>query len=67
MRYYVCFNSALRSEAAPCISHETTDKVKTLCGRRVADAATLEPDSNDLDPDCIVCRRVARKLRAGQP
>ena len=34
--------------------------IKTLCGRKVADAATVEPDSNDLDPDCNICRRIVR-------
>jgi len=62
-RLYVCFNYSFRGDWAPCISHETIDGVKTLCGRSVAQAATLEPDSNDLDPDCNVCRRVARKRR----
>lgn len=55
-RYYVCFTSSFRGDSAPCISHETIDKVKTLCGRKVADAATLEPDDNNLEPDCLRCR-----------
>jgi hypothetical protein len=63
VRTYVLFNSSFRYENAPNISHETIDGVKTLCGRKVADAATNEPDSNDLDPDCNVCRRVAQALR----
>ena len=66
VRIYCVFNSSFRYDAAPCISHETIDGVRTLCGRKVADAATLEPDSNDLDPDCNVCRRIvrARKVTA---
>lgn len=28
-RYYVLFRSSFRSEAAPNISHETVDKVRT--------------------------------------
>lgn len=63
-RIYILFRSSFRYSAAPNIAHETVDGVKTLCGRRVADAATTEPDDNDLDPDCIVCRRIARRLRA---
>ena len=59
-RIYVVFASSFRYDAAPCISHETVDGVKTLCGRAVSQAATVEPDSNDLDPDCIGCRRVAQ-------
>jgi len=68
-RTYVCYNSAFRGDWAPCISHETLDGVKTLCGRLVADAATVEPDSNDLDPDCNTCRRIvhARKAKGGPP
>jgi hypothetical protein len=60
VRTYVLFNSSFRHESAPNISHETIDGVKTLCGRLVADAATVEPDSNDLDPDCNTCRRIVR-------
>lgn len=66
-RYYVVFNSSFRYDAAPCISHETIDKRRTLCGRNVDDAATFEPDSNDLDPDCNICRRASRRLRKPQP
>lgn len=62
MRYYVVFASSFRSDAAPCISHETIDKVRTLCGRKVDDASTLEPDSNNLEPDCGSCRRALAKL-----
>lgn len=62
VRYSVLFTSSFRYEAAPNISHETVDKVRTLCGRKVADAATLEPDDNNLDPDCISCRRALAKL-----
>jgi len=62
-RFYVLFTSSFRYDSSPNLSHETVDKVRTLCGRKVSDAATLEPDSNDLEPDCIVCRRVARKAR----
>jgi hypothetical protein len=64
IRTYVLFTSSFRYEQAPSISHETVDGVKTLCGRKVADAATLEPDDNDLDPDCITCRKIARKRAA---
>jgi hypothetical protein len=65
-RYYVVFSSSFRYDAAPCISHETVDQKRTLCGRNVDDAATLEPDSNDLEPDCAVCRRASIRLR-GRP
>lgn len=69
VRYYVLFRSSFRYDAAPNISHETAattsdaPNARTFCGRKVADAATFEPDSNDLDPDCNVCRRIARKER----
>ena len=69
-RYYVLFRSSFRYEAAPNISHETLDRVRTLCGRRVEDAETLEPDENDLEPDCGSCRRALDRLRrtaAGAP
>lgn len=62
VRYYVLYRSSFRRESAPNISHETIDKVRTLCGRKVADAETFEPDSNNLDPDCIRCRRALAKL-----
>lgn len=62
-RYYVCFTSSFRYDAAPYISHETIDKVRTLCGRKVADAATFEPDSNILEPDCISCARALTRLK----
>lgn len=61
-RFYVLFASSFRYEQAPNISHETIDKVLTLCGRKVSDAATFEPDGNDLGPDCITCNRVLAKL-----
>lgn len=61
-RYFVLFTSSFRYESAPNISHETIDKVKTLCGRKVSAAATLEPDNNNLDPDCIQCRKVLARL-----
>lgn len=64
VRTYVLFNSSFRYENAPNISHETVDGVRTLCGRKVADAATNEPDSNDLEPDCNTCRRAAHKRKA---
>lgn len=59
-RTYVLFNSSFRCESAPNISHETVDGIRTLCGRLVSQAATVEPDFNDLDPDCNTCRRIAR-------
>jgi len=59
-RTYVCFAAAFRSESAPCISHET---IETLCGRLVADAVTVEPDNNNLEPDCNTCRRIVMKRR----
>lgn len=64
-RFYVLFNSSFRYDAAPNIDHETASETseKTYCGRKVADAATFEPDDNDLDPGCITCRRKAAKLR----
>lgn len=67
LRIYVLFASSFRYESAPNISHETIDDIKTLCGRRVADAATREPDDNDLDPDCITCRTISRKRRGLAP
>jgi hypothetical protein len=69
VRYYVVFNSSFRYDAAPCISHETESETaeRTYCGRIVADAATFEPDSNDLDPDCITCRRISRARREAMP
>ena len=33
-RYYVLYTSSFRYEVAPNISHETIDKVRTLCGRK---------------------------------
>ncbi len=69
-RWYVVFSSSFRYDAAPCVSHETIDKVRTLCGRDVKTAATLESDTNDLDPDCAVCRRASARLsepRAPEP
>jgi hypothetical protein len=60
----VLFNSSFRYDGADNISCATVDGQKTFCGRRVADAATTEPDDNDLDPDCITCRNAARKRRA---
>lgn len=62
MRFYVLFASSFRCESAPNISHETVDKLRTLCGRKVSDAATFEPDDNNLEPDCIPCRKAAHKL-----
>lgn len=61
-RTYVCFRSSFRGDWAPCISHETIDGVKTLCGRKVADAETVEPDNNNLDPDCRICYRAVKRL-----
>jgi len=61
MRTYVLFRSSFRNESAPNISHETVDGALTLCGRRVTDAATVEPDSNDLDPDCRICYRATKQ------
>lgn len=62
-RFYVLFDSSFRYENAPNISHETIDQVRTLCGRDVEKAATLEPDNNNLEPDCIACRRALEKRR----
>lgn len=67
MRYYVLFASSFRYNAAPNISHETIDKVRTLCGRKVADAETFEPDNNNLDPDCRKCAAALARLRAASP
>lgn len=66
-RYYVVFASSFRSDTTPCISHETVDKVRTLCGRKVSDAETFEPDSNNLEADCNTCRRKSLRLRTPQP
>lgn len=65
LRYFVLFASSFRYESAPNISHETVDKVRTLCGRKVDDAATFDTDSNGLEADCNVCRKAAAKLRGG--
>lgn len=62
-RWFCVFNSSFRYDRAPCISHETADKVKTFCGRDVEDAATLESDDNDLDPDCKTCRKEAHRRK----
>ena len=62
-RYYVVFASSFRYESAPCISHETIDKRRTLCGRQVTDAVTLEPDNNNLEPDCKLCCKALARLR----
>ena len=66
-RFYVLFTSSFRYEAALNISHETVDKQRTLCGRKVSDAATFEPDSNDLEPDCNSCRKTLAKLKSALP
>jgi hypothetical protein len=63
MRYYVLFASSFRCESAPNISHETIDKVRTLCGRKVADAATFEPDDNNLEPDCLRCAAALARMK----
>lgn len=65
VRTFVLFHSSFRYESAPNISHEATDAKaeRTYCGRLLADAATVEPDTNDLEPDCRTCARKARKLR----
>lgn len=66
-RFYVLFASSFRCPSAPNISHETIDKEKTLCGRMVSDSVNgCEPDDNDLDPDCITCQKVAKRLKAGR-
>jgi hypothetical protein len=67
MRYYVLFASSFRSDATPCISHETIDKEKTLCGRKVSDAETFEPDNNNLEPDCRKCAAALARLRSRAP
>lgn len=70
-RYYVLYRSSFRYESAPNISHETASTVagegKTFCGRKLSDAETFEPDDNDLDPDCITCRKISRKLQGLAP
>ena len=63
MRYYVVFNKSFRYDSAPCISHETVDKIRTLCGRLVSAAATFEPDDNNLEADCNVCRKASHAIR----
>ena len=45
-RYYVLYTSSFRYEVAPNISHETIDKVRTLCGRlAIGEAHILTPES----------------------
>lgn len=63
MRTYVNFASAFRYETAPCISHETIDGIKTLCGRLVSNAVTCESDDSNVDPDCNICRRKSLQVR----
>ena len=63
-RTYVLFRSSFRYESAPNISHETIDGVRTLCGRLVSDAETVEPDGNNLDPDCRICYRATKRTGA---
>lgn len=64
VRWFCLFTSSFRCQSAPNISHETIDKVRTLCGRKVDDAATLEEENReDAPPDCLICRRVGDRLR----
>jgi hypothetical protein len=63
VRYYYVFASSFGGDSTPCISHESIDRVKTLCGLLCADAATDEPDDNDLEADCARCRRASQRLR----
>lgn len=69
-RYYVLFASSFRYDSAPNISHETESTEanvgKTFCGRKLSDAATFEPDDNDLEPDCITCRKAAAARKIGR-
>ena len=44
VRTFVLFYSSFRRPGALNISHETIDGVRTLCGRLVADAETVEAD-----------------------
>lgn len=63
-RWFCLFRSSFRYDAAPNISHETIDKVKTLCGRKVSDAETLEEDNREhAEPDCIRCRNTLARRR----
>jgi hypothetical protein len=56
---FVLYRSSFAYESAPNISHVTVDGVKTLCGRLVSKAATVEPDIRDDEPpDCNSCFRV---------
>ena len=70
IRYFVVFTSSFRSDRTPCITHETAatrsdePNATTFCGRKVADAATFEPDDNDLEADCNTCRKLASTKRA---
>lgn len=63
-RYYVLFRSSFAYEAAPNISHELENATseRTYCGRRGWE--TYEPDDNNLEPDCLICRRAAAKRKA---
>lgn len=64
MRIKVTFRSSFRGDWCPCISHETLDRVRTLCGRDVAVAEEVaEETERDQDPDCITCRRALDKRR----
>lgn len=51
----LCFPSSFRHESAPNITHCTLDGVKTLCGRKVEDAATTEGWIH-WGPDCLKCK-----------
>ena len=62
---FVLFRSSFAYENAPNISHVTVDGVRTLCGRSVEQAATVEEDSNDdLPPGCLRCRKVWKKTHS---
>jgi len=63
VKLFVLFVSSFRRPGAMNISHETVDRVKTLCGRRINKNAQVEPDDRDnWEPDCITCRK-AKKAR----
>lgn len=63
-RIKVTFRSSFRGDWCPCISHETLDRVRTLCGRDVAEAVEVaEETERDMDPDCRTCCKRLEKLR----
>ena len=62
-RTSVVFRSSFGGDACPCISHETIDRVKTLCGRLCDTAIEVVDDYNNIDPDCRICYRAVKRAK----